>query len=123
MTLLLLSSTALGPTLCMGAPASGTGAGFSCDLQAMTGAERVQHAALGAELFAAVEERKELANGYALRLPAGRWLDTARWAELERKCCPFFAFELDAAAGHGPLWLKITGGPGVKAFMKDVFAL
>jgi hypothetical protein len=116
MTLLLM----LAPTLAM---ASGSGAGFTCNLNAMTKDERVQHATLAAELFAAVQERKELSNGYALRLPADRWLDAARWADLERKCCPFFAFDLDAAAGHGPLWLKITGGPGVKAFMKDELGL
>jgi len=103
--------------------ASGSGAGFTCNLESMTKAERVRHSALAAELFAAVQERRELANGYALRLPAERWLAAARWADLERKCCPFFAFELDAAPGHGPLWFKITGGPGVKAFMKDELGL
>jgi|SRR5215831_12262740 len=103
--------------------AAGHAAGLACDLRAMTKDERAQHAALAAELFAAIQERKELADGYALRLPAERWLDAARWAELEKKCCPFFAFELDAAAEHGPLWLRITGRPGVKEFMKQELGL
>src|SRR5262252_5148774 len=103
------------PALAPAAP----GAGFACDLNALTKDERARHAALAAELFAAVEERRELADGYALRLPAERWLDAARWAELERKCCPFFAFDLTAAAERGPLWLRITGRAGVKAFMKE----
>ena len=99
--------------------AAGSGSGFACDMRAMTKEERTRHAALAAELFAAVQEQKELANGYALRLPAERWLAAAQWAELERKCCPFFAFELSAAAERGPLWLTITGRAGVKEFMKQ----
>jgi|SRR6185503_14490622 hypothetical protein len=99
------------------------GQGFACDMRAMTKEERTRHAALAAELFASVQERKDLANGYALRLPAERWLDVARWAELERKCCPFFAFELDLAADRGPLWLRITGRAGVKEFMKQELGL
>lgn len=100
-----------------------SGAGFACDMRALTNDERTQHAALAHELFAAVQEQIELANGYAFRLPAGRWLDVARWAELERKCCPFFAFKLSAAADRGPLWLEITGRTGAKAFMKEEFGL
>ena len=65
----------------------------------------------------------ELANGYAFRLPAERWLAVARWAELERKCCPFFAVELSAAPDRGPVWLRITGAAGVKAFMKEEMGL
>ena len=103
--------------------AGGTGHGFACDMTAMSKDERAQHAALARELFAAVQEQKELTSGYAFRLPAERWLDAARWAELERKCCPFFAFKLNAAADRGPLWLEITGRTGAKAFMKDEFGL
>src|SRR5262245_10417757 len=99
------------------------GGGFACDMRALTKDERTQHAALARDLFAAAKEQKELGNGYALRLPAERWLDAAKWAELERKCCPFFAFELDAAADRGPLWLRITGRAGAKEFMKEELGL
>jgi len=105
------------------ASGSSHGNAFACDMNALTSQERTQHAALAGALFAAIQERKELANGYAFRLPPERWLDAARWAELERKCCPFFAFELDAAADRGPLWLTITGRSGAKAFMNDEFGL
>jgi hypothetical protein len=100
------------------AAGSSHGNAFACDLRALTTEERARHATLAGELFAAILERKELANGYALRLPPERWLDAARWAELERKCCPFFTFELNAAADRGPLWLTITGRAGAKEFMK-----
>jgi hypothetical protein len=103
--------------------AAGSGGGFACDLRAMTKDERTQHAALARELFASVQEQKELKDGYAFRLTAERWRDAARWAELEQKCCPFFAFTLDAAPDRGPVWLRITGRPGAKAFMKEEFGL
>jgi len=95
------------------------GTGYSCDLRALTKEERSEHAELGRQMRSGVEQQRELANGYAFRLPADRWLAVARWAELERKCCPFFAFELSAAPDRGPVWLRITGAAGVKAFMKE----
>ena len=105
------------------AAGSSHGTAFACDMRALTMEERARHATLAGELFAAILERKELSNGYALRLPPEHWLDAARWAELERKCCPFFSFELSAAAERGPLWLKITGRAGVKEFMIDELGL
>lgn len=120
---------AAGPVLWTGTAAAGTGPGsgpgpaLACDMRAMTKDQRAEHARLARELFAAVQERRELPNGYAFRLAAERWLDTARWADLERRCCPFFAFELSAAADGGALWLRVTGAPGVKAFMKEELGL
>jgi len=105
------------------ASAPGASAGFTCDLRALTTDERTQHDTLARELFAAVEQRKEFASGYAFRLPAERWADAARWAELERKCCPFLAFELNAAADKGPVWLTVSGRAGAKAFMKEELGL
>ena len=103
--------------------AAGDGAGFACDMRAMTKEQRTEHAQLARELFAAVKEQRELKDGYAFRLPAERWLDTARWADLERRCCPFFAFELTSARDGGALWLRVTGKPGVKAFMRAELGL
>lgn len=105
------------------ATGSSQGHGFACNMRALTSEERTRHAALAGELFAAILERKELSNGYAFRLPAERWLDAATWAELERKCCPFFSFELNAGADRGPMWLTITGRSGAKTFMKDEYGL
>jgi hypothetical protein len=93
--------------------------GFACDMRALTTAQRAEHAQLARDLVAAVKARRELPNGYAFRFAADRWLPTARWAELERRCCPFFAFELASAADGGAVWLRITGRPGVKGFLKS----
>ena len=97
--------------------------GFVCDMRALTKGERAEHARLGRRLIESIQERHELPDGYAFRLAADRWSMVARWAELERKCCPFFAFQLEAAAERGPLWLRITGRTGVKTFMKEELGL
>ena len=95
------------------------GHGFACDMTAMTTEQRAEHAELSRQLLASIQERHELPNGYSFRLPAERWLVVAKWAELERRCCPFFEFDLRATPDRGPLWLRITGRQGAKAFMKD----
>ena len=114
----LFSLLSLSPVVAMAAPVP-----FACNMRAMTPVERTQHAALSHQLLGGVREKRELPNGYALRLPPEQWLSAARWSVLERKCCPFFAFELASEANHGPVWLRITGAPGAKAFMRDEFGL
>lgn len=42
---------------------------------------------------------------------------------LERVCCSFFRFELKAGRQEEPVWLRITGGEGVKEFLKTQFKL
>jgi hypothetical protein len=39
-----------------------------------------------------------------------------RWIDLERRCCPFLRFVVEIEPDHGPTWLRLTGGPGVKDF-------
>src|SRR5881628_3662136 len=75
---------------------------FACDMSAMTKQERAAHQKLSRRVLAAVEESRELSNGYAFRLPAGTVVDVATWASLERKCCPFLAFEIELARDQGP---------------------
>jgi len=91
---------------------------LACNLDALNPRERAQHEALGRTLFASVRERRELDDGWAFRLPAARRRTATRWAALEHRCCPFFAFEI-APAERGAVWLKVTGGPGVKQFIHD----
>jgi hypothetical protein len=40
---------------------------------------------------------------------------------VERKCCPFFAFELVFEPQEGPMWLRLKGPEGVKSFIKQNF--
>src|SRR6266545_4451753 len=96
---------------------------FACNLSALTRSERALHARRAQALLSAVQERTELPNGYAFRLPPAELVTAAQWVAFERRCCPFFTFELEQARDQGPLWLRITGSEGVKAFIRAEFQL
>ena len=42
----------------------------------------------------------------------------AKFIENERLCCPFFNFGLEVEPNSGPLWLRLTGGEGVKEILQ-----
>jgi hypothetical protein len=73
--------------------------------------------------FKGVEQIKELADGYAYRFP-GNEQCAARLIEFvlaERRCCPFFTFELVFEPNLGAIWLHLRGGQGVKEFVASAF--
>ena len=91
-----------------------------CDIGAIAPSERDAHQALAARLFGeAVEERTELANGYAFRFTSDQYLDVAAFVANERLCCPFFTFVLEVTADRGPIWLRITGDENAKAILQQ----
>lgn len=94
-----------------------------CDLTVFQVGEREQMAATVPVLFQAVQRANELNDGYAFQFPnePGMWLSLAQFVENERQCCPFYRFVLEIEPGGGPLWLHLTGGDGVKAFMETVW--
>jgi hypothetical protein len=96
---------------------------FACNDGALTKAQWTTHNKQSRRLLAAVQERQELPNGFAFRLPPEEMANTAAWAALEEKCCPFFTFELVLTKDAGPLWLRVTGAEGVKAFILQAFSM
>jgi hypothetical protein len=96
---------------------------FACNMTALTSVERARHQDLSRALLAAVQEKSELRHGYAFRLPPSALLTAAEWVSFERKCCPFFAFQIEQPKDEGPVWLRITGSEGVKAFIEEEFRL
>jgi hypothetical protein len=92
---------------------------FACNLTVLTPAEREEHIANSQALFAAVLAGCELPDGYALRLPAESTtlFQVAKFITYERLCCSFFAFGVEVEPYGGPIWLRLTGGDGVKAFV------
>jgi len=88
---------------------------FACRLDVFDVSERQRYQGLRATMKAAVEETRELPDGYAVRLTsdAGLFRQVAEWITLERRCCPFLALALDWSASDA-IWLRVTGGPGVK---------
>ena len=78
---------------------------------------------LARDLFAFAERVEELEDGYAWRFPGdGGWharlLD---FAATERRCCSFFRIDLTFEPGLGPVWLRLRGPDGTKAFVRDAF--
>lgn len=98
---------------------------FACSMTALSASERAHHKELSAELHAAVKEIRELPNGYAFRLSGERrsLAMLSEWVSLERLCCPFFIFQIEAASESQPVWLRMTGREGVKLFMQSEFGI
>lgn len=93
---------------------------FSCDMSALAPGERERHLAMMKAVFGAVQEIRELADGYAFRLPndAEMLIQVSAFVAKERLCCPFFGFRIEIESESGPLWLSLTGREGVKPFIK-----
>jgi hypothetical protein len=95
---------------------------FACNLKAISPELRKHHEEHTVALFTAVAERHELKDGFEFRLSNSVSLpEAAEWVELESKCCPFFDFQLERKREGGPLWLRLTGRPGVKQFIHEEF--
>jgi hypothetical protein len=92
---------------------------FACDMMAIAADKRDEHIATIDKLFRAVEDIRELPNGYAFRLPNDRdvLLRAALFIDLERLCCPFFGFGVEVEREGGAVWLSLTGRDGVKPFI------
>lgn len=98
---------------------------FSCNVSGIDAAQRQRWEALIGQLITTKQEVRELKDGYAFRFQAdsATLRDLAEFIGYERLCCPFFDFELAVEREGGPLWLRLKGRPGVKAFIKSEFGL
>lgn len=96
---------------------------IACDLTAIPLAVREQHITEGLQIFQLAQEVQELPSGYAFRFDnePGMFMALANFVENERLCCAFYEFVIEVKPGHGPLWLRLTGGEGVKEFEQAVF--
>lgn len=92
---------------------------LACDLTAIPASIREEHIITAPQLFASAQEIQELPTGYAIRFQnePGRFAAIAKYIENERLCCPFFNFGLEVESNSGVLWLKLTGGEGVKELL------
>jgi hypothetical protein len=92
-----------------------------CDLNAIPAEQCQGHIALTEALFAQVEERLALADGYAFRLPTAFLQTAAQFVSLERLCCPFFDFTLKVSGDK--LWLTLSGPDGAKELLESEFGI
>ena len=92
-------------------------------LAALDDEQRRRRKELEGRVGARVEEVRELADGYAARLPsdARTLVEVAEFVTYERLCCPFLDFEIRVEREGGPLWLRLAGREGVKEFVRHEF--
>jgi hypothetical protein len=124
MNKLLVVAAVLLATACI-CPAQPAPTPFACNLKAFTPDQRVRWRQLIERVTSAVTEARELKDGYALRVNTGQspLIEVAEWVELERRCCPFFDFQMDVHGEDGSLWLSLKGRDGVKNFIRADFSL
>ena len=99
--------------------ADGPSIAIACDLTALSPAEREQRQLLAERVWSGALDVRELTDGYAVRVPADAdsYRQVAELLLLERRCCPFFRLGIELEENHGPIWVRLTGGPGVKEFL------
>ena len=99
---------------------------FACNAFALSPEVRKRHfEEVGPALLKLKKSMRELPDGYEFELPADNktYQLLTEWAFQERLCCPFFDIELRFERENGPLWLRLTGRPGTKEFIKEEFDL
>jgi hypothetical protein len=99
---------------------------FACNAFALSPEVRKRHfEELGPALLKLKKSKRELPDGYEFELPADNktYQLLTEWAYQERLCCPFFDIDLRFDREDGPLWLRLTGRPGTKEFIKEEFDL
>ena len=91
---------------------------IACDLTVFTDAERKAHRGEAEQMLASAET-EELPDGFLLRYADQPGLigHLGAFVEGERRCCPFFSFELRAEAGSPHVLLTIKGPPEAKAIL------
>ena len=96
---------------------------FACNLKAFQPNERTEWRKRIEQVMSAVTSKRPLADGYSFQIDPRKasFHDVAEWVELERKCCPFFVFELGMHGEDGSVWLNLRGREGVKQFIAADF--
>jgi hypothetical protein len=93
---------------------------IACRIDALNARERGRRETLVKELMpkAKVEERED---GYRLEWAAApkTYEKLVEFIGYERRCCPFFNFEVSVAGPDAPVAMVIHGTPEVKAFIKQ----
>jgi hypothetical protein len=94
---------------------------IACDMSVLSADQRATHMATSRELFSRLEEIRELADGYEFRLAddSSTIAMAAEFVSLEKLCCPFLHFALESKPEGGPVWLRLRGREGVKAFIRE----
>ena len=94
---------------------------FACNRLALTPEIRKRHfEVLGPALRNLRTGVRELPDGYEFSFAADSktFAMLAEWVDQERLCCPFFDIDVRIEREGGPVWLRLTGRPGTKNFIR-----
>lgn len=94
---------------------------FACNALALSPEARKRHfEEVGPALVKLKKSTRELPDGYEFEFPADKetYQLLTEWTFEERSCCPFLDIGLRFDREGGPLWLRLTGRPGTKDFIK-----
>jgi hypothetical protein len=91
----------------------------ACEVAAVPEDERVRWLEVGRQFYSTVEEVLELPDGYALKLGPHALDVVGEYLSRDRLCCRFVRWELIVEQANGPIWLKMRGPRGTKAFMVE----
>lgn len=96
---------------------------IACDLTVFTAMERAEHEQLGDSLLAKVTRVVEHSDGFTLmfELDASVSEKVEHWLAKEKRCCPFFSFEIIRERAPQSLGLRISGPPAAKAILQAEF--
>jgi hypothetical protein len=97
---------------------------FACDRFALKPYQRKRHFdELGPQLRTLVVQARELPNGYEFQFPGDRptFELIAEWSAGEHLCCPFFDIDVRLEREGGATWIRLTGRPGTKEFIRTDF--
>ena len=94
-----------------------------CRMDALTAAERDRRGKVLEILRARLLATAETEDGVAFTLPGDPDVPAlaGEFIALESRCCAFLRFRLDVGPAGGPVVLRLGGGPGVKAFLRQAF--
>ena len=94
---------------------------LTCNLGAISAAERPRYSHLKSCVRAAMRDRRELPDGYSYSLDSAKITlsEVSEWITLERLCCPFLALDLHTTGDASRL--NMRGPDGSKAILEKEF--
>ena len=117
MTLLSIAVVLLGAAL-----AQNSTPPIACNPKAIPEGDRPRYKELTGKLRSAAVGRREMENGWVLRLSSRISLaETAEWISFERRCCPFLTFELSTSGASEQHALRLTGPGAAKQIIESAF--
>ncbi len=96
---------------------------IACTPAAVPAEKRDRWLEIGRRIYGAVEEVRELPDGYACRLPKDEatLIAAAEYVSLDRHCCKFVTWTLRVEPDQGSFWLWVTGPHGTKELTRSTF--